>query len=208
MIVTDIQNIGRNRYKVFSDEGFLFVLYAKELSHYKIEEGAEISAEVISEIREEVLTGRARLRAMNLLMKHAFSEKGLYGKLVDGGYPEDIAASALEYVKSFGYVDDEAFAYDYITSHADDKSVRRITSDLLNKGISSDVIDKAFLRLADQSEQVDEETQIRSLLVKRHFDPEEADINVINKTYKYLLGKGYSSEVIRRVLSVSAIETE
>ena len=208
MTVTNIQNIGRNRYKVFSDEGFLFVLYAKELSYYNIEVGSDISEAVYDEIREEVLTGRAKLRAMNLLMKHAFSEKGLYVKLVDGGYPEDIAAKAVGYVKSFGYVDDEAFAYDYVTSHADDKSIRRITQDLINKGISGEVIDKAFAKASDSEEGVDEETQIRALLAKRNFDPADADLNMINKTYKFLLGKGYSSEMIRRVLSVSAFETE
>ncbi len=208
MTVTNIQNIGRNRYKVFSDEGFLFVLYAKELSYYNIEVGSDISEAVYDEIREEVLTGRAKLRAMNLLMKHAFSEKGLYVKLVDGGYPEDIAAKAVGYVKAFGYVDDEAFAYDYVTSHADDKSIRRITQDLINKGISGEVIDKAFAKASDSEEGVDEETQIRALLAKRNFDPADADLNMINKTYKFLLGKGYSSEMIRRVLSVSAFETE
>ena len=208
MTVTNIQNVGRNRYKVFSEEGLLFVLYAKELSHYNIEIGSDISEAVYEEIREEVLTGRARLRAMNLLMKHAFSEKGLYNKLIDGGYPEDIAADALEYVKSFGYVDDEAFAYDYVTSHAGDKSIRRITQDLINKGISGDVIGKVLARAGDLNEGVDEEAQIRALLDKRNFNPSDADINMITKTYRYLLGKGYSSDKIRRVLSVSGIETE
>ena len=42
------------------------------------------------------------------------TEKKLRQKLVEGKYPEDIIDIALAYVKSYGYIDDEAYARDYM----------------------------------------------------------------------------------------------
>ena len=207
MTVTEIKNAGGGRYKVYSDGRLLFVLYGPELSSYKIEAGAEITDETIGRIKEEVLKKRARLRAMNLLMKHSFTERDLKNKLIQSGYPDDIVSDSIEYVRSFGYIDDEAYAYDYVSSHMENKSIKRITYDLSGKGIAPDVIDRAIARAAELDGPVDELSQIRKLLEKRHYDPETADPAMKRKTAAYLSGKGYSGETIRRAMSLYDTES-
>ncbi len=200
MTVTRIQPISNNRYRIYTDEGVFCVLYKSELATYDIAEGRVITDELCEQIKTEVLTRRARLRAMNLLMKHSFTEHKLREKLVEGGYPDDIVDDAIDYVVGYGYVDDRAYARDYIVSHSRDKSIRRLTYDLLSKGISKDIIDEVLRDTEGTIDEVDEEAQIRRLLEKRRFVASSADPETIRKTCVYLTGRGYSADVIRRVL--------
>ena len=200
MIVTRIQPISNNRYRIYTDDRVFCILYKSELSTYDIVEGRVITDELCEQIKTEVLTKRARLRAMNLLMKHSFTEHKLREKLVEGGYPDDIVDDAIDYVVGYGYVDDRAYARDYITSHSQDKSIRRLTYDLLARGISKDIIDEVLHDTEGTIDEVDEEAQIRRLLDKRRFVPSQADPETIRKTCTYLTGRGYSADTIRRVL--------
>ena len=69
MTVTEIKAVTKQKYQVEIDGQFAFVLYKGELSRYGIEKDREISDEVYTELVEEVLTKRAKLRAMHLLQK-------------------------------------------------------------------------------------------------------------------------------------------
>lgn len=177
-------------------------LYGSELTHYHLRTGTEVSEDTIYDIRSEVLDKRCKKRAMNLLMKHSFTERGLRDKLQDGDYPEDIVDSAMEYVKSYGYVDDAAFARDYIFSHNQDKSRRRIIADLRAKGIDPDIINEALEDFRGSSDDIDEIGQICVLLRKRRFDPEASDGKQMQKTYAYLAGKGYDTDIIRKAIEI------
>ena len=67
MIVTKVELVSKNRYKVEVDGEFAFVLYRRELSHYQIREECEVSEESFEQIKKEVIIKRAKLRAMHLL---------------------------------------------------------------------------------------------------------------------------------------------
>ncbi|MCR5596436.1 MAG: recombination regulator RecX [Lachnospiraceae bacterium] len=200
MTVTRIQQINNSRYRVYVDDRVFCVLYKGELKTYGIIEGVEITEETYELIRSEVLASRAKKRAMNLLMKHSFTEHKLREKLLEGDYPEDIVDLALDYVIGYGYVDDRRYVKDYISSHNMDKSIRRITNDLISKGISQDIIREELDAASDTEFAVDEEAQIRHLLHKRHFDMNAADAAQIRKECAYLAGKGFSTEIIRHVM--------
>lgn len=200
MIITGIEQFKKGRYRIYIDERFAFVLYSGEIRKLGLRENEEISEDTYREITEEILVKRVRLRAMNLLMKHAFTEKNLRTKLEDGEYSQELIDNAIEYVSSFGYLDDYAFAKDYIVSHRDDKSIGRIRNDLLNKGISRDIINSAFEAVCEQDGAIDETALIRRILDKRRFDANTASFEEKNKTYAFLMGKGFSSEAINRVI--------
>lgn len=203
MIITKIEQFAKGRYRVFIDEEFAFVLYSGELRTYGVEEGEELSEHNYEIIVSEVLVKRARLRAMNLLMKHSYTIRQLRNKLSDGGYPDNIIQNAIDYVCSFGYVDDTQYAYDYFLSHNLDKSVTRIKQDLINKGVDKDIIDQAYLKIMDSTDAVDEATQIEHLLEKRRFDKNNATFEEKQKTCAYLLRKGYSMTSIKNAINVN-----
>ena len=117
MTVTAIREIAKSRVLVSVDETFAFVLYKGELRSYGLKEGQEITEEAYRDIMENLLPRRAKLRAMNLLKNRSYTEKQLYDKLKSGDYPEEIIEQALDYVRSYHYIDDRQYAEDYMQRH-------------------------------------------------------------------------------------------
>lgn len=204
MIVTQLVQLSSNRYKVYIDQEFAFVLYKGELHIYHIEEGQNIEKKDYDEIIHKLLPKRAKLRAMNLLQKKRYTEKQLTDKLKEGYYPEEITAEAITYVKSFHYVDDLQFAVDYITYHEDIKSCRMITGDLLQKGISGEVIKQAFEEWQSQGGMQDEMEMIRQWLEKKHYS-QEWDEKEKYRMYAFLLRKGFSVDNVNKAIHMKEI---
>jgi regulatory protein len=206
MIITEITELDKKRCKVFIDGEYAFVLYKGEIRDYSLKSGAEISENIYNEIMSVVLPKRAKLRAMNLLQKKDYTEKQLRDKLSEGMYPAGIIDDAVSYVKSFRYIDDDRYARDYITYQMENRSRSRITQDLLGKGLSKEVIMGAIQELYAEDEGEVEINQIRALLAKKHYDTENCDYKEKQKMMAFLLRKGYSMSLIRKVMSTDEYE--
>ena len=200
MIVTAVEELSKSRSRVMIDGEFAFVLYKGELRLYHICAGEEITRKDYDIIMKEVLPKRARLRAMNLLTKREYTEKQLRDKLREGQYPEEIIGDALAYVASFHYIDDFRYAVTYITDHESTRSRKRVEQDLIGKGISKEIMERAWEEWEAKGGRQDEESMIRQLLEKRKYDPETADWKERQKIWTFLMKKGFSGEAVRKVL--------
>lgn len=200
MRVTGLEEISKSRSKVFIDQEFAFVLYKGELRLYHICEDREMAQADYEEIMTNVLPRRAKLRVMNLLKSREYTTKQLRDKLREGGYPEEVIRQALDYVAGYHYTDDLRYAETYITDHEGTRSRRRIEQDLRDRGIDRDILEKAWQQWEQKGGVQDEEAMIRRLLDKRHYDPATADLREQQKTYGFLMRKGFAQETIRRTL--------
>jgi regulatory protein len=200
MTVTNISEINKSRSKVYIDGEFAFVLYKGELRLYHIKEGEAIAEEDYRKILTEVLPKRAKLRAMNLLMKKEYTEFELRKKLDDGDYPETVIDEAIKYITSYKYLDDLRYATDYITAHEDTRSRRRIEQDLMNKGISKTTMEKAWHNWENLGGEQNEEAMINKLLDKRKYNPQTADIKEQQRTYAFLMRKGFNSDIVQKLM--------
>ncbi len=208
MRVTGIEEVSKSRSKVFIDEEFAFVLYKGELRLYHIKVGEELQSGDYKTIMEEILPKRAKLRAMNLLKSRSYTTKQLGDKLKQGGYPQQVMQEALDYVASFHYTDDLQYATDYISTYEDRKSRLKIEQDLQKKGISKEIMAKAWSAWEEQGGRQDEAEMIRDLLRKKRYNPETADRKELQRLYGFLLRKGFSAEQVRKVLrELEDIET-
>jgi regulatory protein len=202
MVVTQISELSQNRCKVYIDQEFAFVLYKGELRLYKVAEGKEITQKIYDELMGTVLPKRAKLRAMNLLQKRSYTEKQLRDKLKEGFYPERIMDEAIEYVKSFRYVDDYQYAVDYITCYDARKSRKKLEMELLAKGVSKTVMTEAFREWENKGGTQDEIAMIQELLEKKHFNP-ECDMKEKNRIYGFLLRRGFSVDKVQEAMRLS-----
>ncbi len=202
MIVTDITTFDKKRSKVYIDGEFTFVLYKSEIRNYRLEAGEEISSPVFDEIKNTLLPGRAKKRAMNLMQKRDYTEHKLKEKLKEGMYPDEAIEEAMDYMKSFRYIDDERYADDYVRYHISDKSRRRIQQDLLQKGISSDLIEKVMESAYSEEDENPELEQCIMILKKKHYDPNIATYEDKKKLLAFLYRKGFESETIQRAMSL------
>ena len=192
MTVTGIEQITKTRFRIYIDERPSFVLYRGELTRYHIEVGEEIAQKDFREIRDEIIPRRAKLRAMHLLNDMDRTEEELREKLRRDGYSGETVDAALQYVKSFGYVNDEKYAQKFIESRRRKKSRREIRALLLRKGISSQTV--------EYYGEDDPKRAIEDLLRKKHFDPSAADAKEREKICGYLARKGFRYEEIRQVI--------
>ncbi len=198
MRVTQIEELTKSRSKVYIEQEFAFVLYKGELRLYHVREGEELAEEDYHKIIEEVLPKRAKLRAMKLLQNREYTTAQLKDKLIQGYYSEEIADQALAYVASFHYTDDLRYAVNYMICNEESRSRRRIEQDLQSKGISNDIIVKAWAEWEKQGGSQDEGKMIRELLRKRRYDPETAGYREKQKQFVFLMRKGFSAESIQK----------
>lgn len=200
MLVTQITGITKGRCRIYIEEKPAFVLYKGEVKRLGIREGEAVSEESLREIQQEILPGRAKRRAMNLLQSRDYTESALREKLRGGDYPENCVEEALAYVKSYGYVDDRRYAKDFITYQLDRKSRVRIEQDLMKKGIGKDMIRSVFEELDEEGTRQDEDVMIRSLLEKKKYDPKTAARQDKQRMYAFLYRRGFHVEAINRAL--------
>lgn len=203
MIITGITEVTKARSKVELDGEFAFVLYKGELRSYKIKIDSELKAEDYEEIMKKVLPKRAKLRSMNLLKTKDYTEEQLRRKLKDGLYPANVIEDAIEYVKGYHYIDDERYTRQYLEYFHVSKSKKKMMMDLLTKGVSKDLIIAVMEELEEEKKIGSEDTLIRRLLEKRHYNPDTMDYKEKRKMMTYLVGKGFAIEQIRRVMGES-----
>ena len=200
MIVTQMIGISRARYKVYVDGQFAFILYKGELREFGIEEEKEISESCYQQIMTQVLPKRAKKRALNLLESRDYTSGQLREKLRQGDYPQACIDEAIDYVESYGYVDDLRYAKDFITYHREHKSRTRIGQDLMRKGIGRDIIEAAFEELEQSGTGQDETAMIVKLLEKKKYDVRTASKQDKQRMYGFLYRKGFHTDAISRAL--------
>ena len=197
MLVTELVELDKKRIRVLLEGGESFVLYRGEVKNYSIREGEELPPAQYGEIRSEVLTKRAKKRAMHLLEKMDRTEAQLRAKLKQGFYPEDIVDEAIAYVKSYRYLDDARYAENYVQGQKGRKSQRRIYMDLLGKGIPKGLITQA---LEEGYQAGQEQELILKWVQKKGYSSSKGDLKEKQKMYQSLLRKGFHSDDILHVL--------
>lgn len=197
MTVTKLEPVTKMKFKVFLNGEFTFVLYKGELSRYGIREDAILEDAVRKKIMNEVILKRAKLRAMHLLEDMDRTESALRDKLKQGLYPEEAIEEALEYVRSFGYLDDFRYAKRFIEGRKQSKSRREIYAMLCNKGVSQDKIELAFEECYESD---GEKEAILQIMRKKRFHPMQATEQEMHKLYGYLSRKGFRYDDIRQVI--------
>lgn len=202
MIVTGLSERDKLKIRVEIDGQFAFVLYKGELSRYGVKQGEELSPENYRIITQEILPKRVKLRAMNLLKSRAYTTMQLREKLRAGEYREEFITLAIDYVSSFGYLDDRRYAADFVEYNKESKSKRRIQMDLQKKGISKELFEEVWEETAGDAQKELETEQIKRLMEKKHFCPESASKEEIFKMMGFLYRKGFSTDLIRNVVSL------
>lgn len=202
MIVTDVIEVNKSRAKIYLDGAFAFVLYKGEMHKYGIQKGAELSQSLYDILTKEILPKRAKLRAMNLLTKRPYTEAGLRRKLSDGMYPESCIDAAIAYVKSYGYIDDAAYARDFIASRADALSQKQIEIKLLQRGIAKDIVHQACDELLGGHQEELELEQIQSLFQRRYHGIVPAQEKERAKMMQFFLRRGYTPYMVAKAVNM------
>lgn len=161
-----------------------------------LREGEYIPLSLYQKVLKEIVGIRVKKRALFLLERMDRTEKQLYEKLRQSGYPEICVEEAVSYVKQYHYIDDLKYARTYVRYQQQKKSRQRLCQDLMQKGVS-----REFIRQALEEEYLsDEREKIKALLEKRHYDYACTDRREQQRMYQFLMRRGYKSGDILAVM--------
>ncbi len=217
MTVTDMTAKGKRQTVISLDGSPAGFLDNREADSLGLEIGVEVSAEEWQKVEEETILPRGKRKALELLQLQDRTTKELHDKLIASDYTEKQTWEIIAYVVSFHYIDETRYAYNYIRSHAANKSLREMRRTLVQKGVGEEVVEKAYLQYRDDfqtgniaggnaggdaPERMDspEEAAVRKFVRKRtHGEPVSGAEK--EKLLAALMRKGFSYEAIRTVMN-------
>jgi regulatory protein len=141
-----------------------------------------------------VLFSRARSRALRLLAHRARSSGELEKRLLMAGFPGEITASVMEELRRNKYIDDEAFAREWISRRLTLKGLGRyrLEAELKERGVAKELIERCLAELDD----VDELEKALEL-ARNH--KERRGRNSL-QTAGFLRRRGFTGETIRKAV--------
>lgn len=196
MEITKVQALTKQKYRIFLDGESAFAVYKGELSRYHLEEGAVLSPEVYEELVNRVLKKRATLRAMHILERTDKTEAQLRRKLEESEYPKEAVESAIAYVTSYGYLDDRRYAEHYIEWKKQGKGKARLKMELVQKGISREIIEEVL----ESTDFGETREMIRQIILKKRKTDIPMNEKEKQRLYGFLMRKGFSSSDILAVM--------
>ncbi len=197
MRITRIEPLGKRRSAVYFNlegEELYMPLYAGELKHYHMEEEAELPDETFEEICTKILNPRAMQRGEYLLASKWYTAAELTNKFRENRYPECVITYVLDRFTEYGFIDDRRYAKRYVESVGKKKSVKQLRLDLTRKGIDRAILDDLL------SDPAQETTALTSLIEKRCKNSDLSDPKEWNKQVRYLMGKGFSYDMVKEEL--------
>lgn len=136
------------------------------------------------------LTGRA----MRLLARREHSRAELARKLAAHGTDEEVGA-ALDRLSELGLLSDHRFAEAWLRSKASRFGMPRLRRDLIQRGVDPDTIDDAI-----EAEPLENEYERAGQVWRTRFGTIAGDHKEWARQARFLQGRGFSTDVIRKVL--------
>ncbi|MBS3934812.1 MAG: recombination regulator RecX [Sulfuritalea sp.] len=135
-------------------------------------------------------------RAVSLLARREYSRAELARKLAPLATPDEIE-TVLDELARAGLQSDARFAESYFRSQAARLGVARLRQTLRQKGVAAELIDERIARLSN--ELPDELERARAVWQKK-FAAAPVDRGDWARQARFLQGRGFSVEVIRKLL--------
>ncbi|HTY99294.1 MAG TPA: recombination regulator RecX [Rhodocyclaceae bacterium] len=131
-------------------------------------------------------------RAIACLARRDHSRAELARKLAAHGSEEEIEP-VLQDLERQGLLSDARFADAYLRSRAGQRGDARLRQDLRTKGVAGELIDERLAELADELERA-------RAVWSRKYGAAPADGKEWARQARFLQGRGFSAETIRRLL--------
>ena len=138
---------------------------------------------------------KAKQKALHILARMDKTEADLKAGLTRAGFSDEAIEAAIVYVKQYGYVDDQIYAEKYVRYHKARKSRQKIKYELINKGVSKELIQLAF----ESCEDYDELEALRKALKKKWKSEEKPDEKMLQKLFAAMARQGFSGHDIWQV---------
>lgn len=146
-------------------------------------------------MQDELL--EAKKKAMSLLKYMDRTEWQLRDKLAAKGFSEEAVEGAVDYVKSFHYLDDYRYAVHFVELHYEQRSRQRMRQDLYQRHVPEEYIDLALESICENDDVALQEALRKITKGETEYSYEEKQ-KITGKLYR----KGFRLGDIKRVLDM------
>ena len=146
-------------------------------------------------MQDELL--EAKKKAMSLLKYMDRTEWQLRDKLAAKGFSEEAVEGAVDYVKSFHYLDDYRYAVHFVELHYEQRSRQWMRQDLYQRHVPEEYIDLALESICENDDVALQEALRKITKGETEYSYEEKQ-KIAGKLYR----KGFRLGDIKRVLDM------
>jgi regulatory protein len=189
--------------RVELDSGRRLVIDVALVSELGLSKGMRLEGDSLRRLLEEGERGAARARALRYLETRERSRAEVERRLARYGYGPALIADVVAWLTHLGYVDDRRFAQWFARARSRNSwGPRRITHDLLQRGVDRSVIADVVGAMRPQGDAAAEVVAELAATLERRFarelaaDPAKAERRIA----AFLERRGHGWEVIRSVL--------
>lgn len=195
-----VQKKNSEKVSIYVDGKYSFSMTMNGFVKSGLKEGTSVTEEQIRSLCEDDSGRLALLKVFDMISRSLHTEQEIRRKLLQKGFSDDAVAYAVDRAKEYGYVDDESYVRSYIQYRAmpNKWGERKTLMELYKKGISRDMAEQVMSEIYKAE---DMEDNARQLAIKKWTSLEGTDNRKRKqKVYSYLLGRGFSYDVINSVI--------
>ena len=156
--------------------------------------------EFLDNLLKETQESDCLSKAIKYCSKGLKTEQQVKNNLFSKGFNGQIIYKTIEKLKSSKFIDDAEYSKRYMESTANKQGARLTNYKLYGKGIKKEVIDNTFL-----DSTIDYKTSAKMIAQKRLRD-KIITKELLAKTYRYLIGRGFSYEEASYAISDYKVE--
>lgn len=192
MTVTAVKAAKKGFYDIYTDHQMLCTLSEEDVYRLNIYEGYPADSEQIEQWLYLSQLALVKHEAKKMLIRHSYTKKELITKLSLKGYDSEAADEAVQWLADYGYLDDNQYAKKYVKDalRLKNHGSYKIEAELIQKGISREIIRELLFEDADLQEQA-----LRRL-VEKGLNKITPDADGLLKLRQRLYLKGYEGDKI------------
>jgi len=183
------------------DNGETLQLEPDTIMQFQLQTGMDLDEKQLHDIRLADQKRKSLQKALQLISIRPRSTGELRDRFKREGYFEETIESSLSYLQDNGYLNDELFAERFAKSKLQKKDMGEtaLRFELYKKGLSKQIIEKVITQIYAESPPLGMAITAakKKLRAIRITDP----IKKRQKLYQFLAQRGFSAEVILRVIA-------
>ncbi|MCQ2387636.1 MAG: RecX family transcriptional regulator [Clostridia bacterium] len=190
-----VQEKHKDRCNIFVDGEFYKGITIETAMQFHLKVGLEIDEKTLKEIIAEGEKKDALNKAINYISKALKTKSQVKTYLLKKEFSLDAVWYAIDKLKEYGYIDDKVYATRYIESTSKTQGKKLSAYKLMSKGVKKEDIECAY-----EQANINSKEDAYNLAVKR-LRNKEINTETLSKTYRYLLGRGFSYDEVDEALS-------
>lgn len=199
--ITDVKRQkDKKRVNLFVDGAFYSGVEEIVLLSNNLHIGDEVDEKKLAEIIEESEYTSCFQKASNYILKGNHTVKQVCGYLKDKGYDGRIIAKVAYKLCDYGYLDDAAYAKNYVELKCGSKGKRLLEIELKQKGVSEENVQNALSDIADEDENAYK-------VAKKYLRRKPFTDTTKQKCFRYVVSKGFSYDSAKNALEKIERET-